>query len=158
MFAADHPYVANCQTTLAEIYIAEGKIDEARPLSEDALLSRQKAFPIAHPKVARSLEQVGQVRELQGKNEEALSFYAGSIDTFEKIYGKHAHPDMKSVLQRYTSLLEKSGHSKEAADVRNSFSHGHCQQRFARYYDEVVQRLAAYLAAWWMRCAATSSI
>jgi tetratricopeptide (TPR) repeat protein len=113
-FDADHPYVANCASNLAEVYIAEKKTEEAVPLCESALASRKKAFSDPHPKVAHSLDLLAQVRELQGRNDDAISLYQESLSMYDKVFATRRHPEIDSVVQRYSTLLQKTGRSREA--------------------------------------------
>ena len=101
-------------SNLAEVYIAEGKADDADPLCDAALKIREKTWSEPHPRVAGSLEQLGQVRELQGKDAEAELFYKQSLAMFEKTYANDHHPEVASLLKRYAALLKKMDRGSEA--------------------------------------------
>ncbi len=67
--------------------------------------------------MAHSLEQLGQVKEIQGKNDEAESLYKDALAMYEKVLGTGHHPDVDSLVQRYGGLLQKMGHKTEAGEL-----------------------------------------
>ena len=99
---------------LAEVYVAEGKADDAEPLCDAALKIREKIWSEPHPRVAGSLQQLGQVREIQGKDAEAESLYKQSLAMYEKTYANDHHPEVVGLLKRYAALLNKMDRGSEA--------------------------------------------
>lgn len=56
VFGADHPSAASSLDNLAELYVSQGKYDQAEPLHRRALAIREKALGSNHPYLAQTLD------------------------------------------------------------------------------------------------------
>jgi tetratricopeptide (TPR) repeat protein len=73
-FGTDDPRLAQSLSGMAEVQRAEGKLDDAERLHEEALTIREKAFGPRHPEVAQSLENLATVYRAQGRIASAEAF------------------------------------------------------------------------------------
>ena len=89
-FGEQDARLATSLNTLAELYRAQGKYAEAKPLYRRALSIFQKALGPEHPNVATSLENYGNLLRKMGRDEEAEKMEARA----KAIRAKHAQENL----------------------------------------------------------------
>jgi tetratricopeptide (TPR) repeat protein len=112
-FGPEDPRLATSLNNLAELYRAQGKLQEALPLYQRALAIWEKALGPNHPDVAQSLNNLAALYEAQGKLQEALPLYQRSLAIAEKALGPD-HPNVAIVLTNYAAALRRLGRDTEA--------------------------------------------
>ena len=83
----EHPHVAACLHNLAELYKAQGRYAEAKPLCQRALAIYEKALGAEHPSVAISLNYLADLYYAQGRYDEAEPLYRRALAIKEKGLG-----------------------------------------------------------------------
>ncbi|KAI9203819.1 uncharacterized protein BJ171DRAFT_133450 [Polychytrium aggregatum] len=63
----------------------------------------------AHPHVAMTLNNMGEVARFQGRLDDALAFYEESLDIYVKIYGTREHPDVALTLNNMGEATRSQG-------------------------------------------------
>jgi len=116
-FGSDHATVADCLTGLAALLTEAGEYGPAEALYDRALLIRETLFGAAHLSVGTSLFNLALHSHYQGKYSDARSYYERSLAVKEQVLGLN-HPDLASILEGYSGLLEQIGDS-----VGSRFAH-----------------------------------
>ncbi|MBL9101695.1 MAG: tetratricopeptide repeat protein [Myxococcales bacterium] len=88
---------ADLHDALGSLAIAENDLDAARASHEAALELRRRLFDDSHPDVARSLNNLGVVHDMQGQSERALEYYQRAVALQERVLGER-HPSLASPL------------------------------------------------------------
>ncbi len=88
---------------------------EAEKQWTDALREAEKFGP-EDPRLATSLNNLGELYRLQGKYAEAEPLYQRSLAIWEKALGPE-HPDVAMVLENYAGLLRETGREEEASSM-----------------------------------------
>jgi len=95
----DHPSLATGLNSLAGLYWAQLKYDEALPLFNEVLQIRRRAAKGAdHPEVATALNNLAIVYQAQGKMDQAKRAGAEALQIAERVLGPD-HPDTKNYLE-----------------------------------------------------------
>ncbi len=81
-----------------------------------AALKEAEGFGPQDPRLATSLNDLGEVYRLQGKYAEAEPLYKRSLAIYEKALGPE-HPNVATSLENYAALLRKTGRSDEATEM-----------------------------------------
>ena len=85
---------------------SQGKLDEAKPLMEEALVITKKALGDEHPKVAIRLNNLAALLDEDPKNwDEAEKLYKESLAIRKKVLGEE-HPDVAQGLNNLAQLLK----------------------------------------------------
>ena len=116
------PAHASAQGGLWETYMAAGVKAYQQgnyPKAErqlEAALKEAEGFGPQDPRLATSLNDLGEVYRLQGKYAEAEPLYKRSLAIYEKALGPE-HPNVATSLENYAALLRKTGRSDEATEM-----------------------------------------
>jgi CHAT domain-containing protein/tetratricopeptide (TPR) repeat protein len=90
-----------------------GKFSEAIPLAERVLAIREKALGPDHPDVARSLNNLAALYDLQGRYADAEPLYRRSLAIQDKALGPN-HPDVARSLNNLALLYDNQGRYADA--------------------------------------------
>ena len=112
-FGKQSEETANSLNNLANLYLNQGKYEEALPLYLRALEIWENVLGKEHPNVATSLNNLAILYYSQGKYEEALPLYLRALEIFEKVLGKE-HPDVAQSLNNLAYLYNSQGKYEEA--------------------------------------------
>jgi len=114
---AENPLVrARLMNTIGDVYWKLGLYEEARPLLEDALETRQTLLGDRHEEVAESLHGLGILLNYMGQREEAQQLYEEALKTAEAVHGPD-HLRVATTLNSLGNLLLKLG-DYEGASAR----------------------------------------
>jgi len=114
---AEKPLVrARLMNTIGDVYWKLGLYEEARPLLEDALETRQTLLGDRHEEVAESLHGLGILLNDMGQREEAQQLYEEALKTAEAVHGPD-HLRVATTLNSLGNLLLKLG-DYEGASAR----------------------------------------
>jgi CHAT domain-containing protein/Tfp pilus assembly protein PilF len=91
----------------------EGKYDEALPLAEGALESRERLLGTEHPDVAAAIDNLADIYTERGAYVKAGPLYRRALETREKVLGKD-HPDTAESLSDLAALYYYEGKYEEA--------------------------------------------
>ena len=94
------------QNNLAELYDAQGRYEEAKPLFLKALEMRARLLREEHPDVAMSIYWLAVLYHEQGRYSEAEPFYIQALAIAERVLGKD-HPNTRQIRENYQRLLEE---------------------------------------------------
>ena len=117
----EHPHVATCLHNLAELYKAQGRYAEAKPLCQLALAIYEKALGAKHPSVAISLNYLADLYYAQGRYGEAEPLYRRALAIKEKVLGPEhldvaTRPVLPSPLFRRVGVWKSGGAGKKRAE------------------------------------------
>ena len=112
-FGEQDPRFATSLNNLAELYLAQGKSEQAEPLYRRALAIREKALGPEHSDVAQSLYILALFYHTQGHYAEAEPFFQRVLAIREKALGPE-HPLVATFLEMYAGLLHKLNRDDEA--------------------------------------------
>ena len=76
-------------TALAESLTYEKKYDEAVSALEQALAIQQRVYGPAHPSVAETLNELGNVASMRDKLDDAEVQFRRAVDIYRAVYGDH---------------------------------------------------------------------
>ncbi len=111
---ADQPIVdATLRQTLATLYTNLGRYDDARPLLEFALATRRRVLGEEHVDTLRSLNDMGNLFEMQGGFVEAEPFYRGAYEARLRVRGAE-HADTLASMSNLGGNLRFQGRLDEA--------------------------------------------
>ena len=99
-------------SSLASVLKAEGNLDEARPLYEEALAGMREMCGDKHPNTLISVNNLGSLLKAQGKVDEAESAFIEAVDGFQEVHGKD-HPHTRAAekaLQKVRNHLQAQRH------------------------------------------------
>lgn len=109
---------ARLMETIAEVYRHLGLYDEADPLSQEALKTRQGLLPKGHPDIATSLVQVATLRWRQGRFGEAEPMAREALQLREAIDAREQSVEsalaVAEALDRVALILRRLGRYDEA--------------------------------------------
>lgn len=110
---AEHPYVADAISNLADLRRDQGRLLESERLVERALEIRRKALPAEHPDIANSLhDQAGLYRE-QGRLSESEHLFGQTLEIRRKVLPAN-HTDIAKSLDGLASVYQVQGRLNEA--------------------------------------------
>ena len=92
--------------------LQEGKYNEAIPLAEKALATRQKIL-VEHPHVVESLNNLAELYKNQGRYPEAEPLYKQSLQMIKRLLGKQ-HPNVANSLNNLAGLYINQERYSEA--------------------------------------------
>ena len=114
----DHPYVALGLTELSQVYLEEGRPNDAIPLLERALAIRQRSLGAEHRDVAHTLIDLAATRTQLGQLTQAERLAARAVQILERLNEPDA-PDFATALMVQAELqLRRSA----VADARRSYA------------------------------------
>lgn len=113
-----HPYVAGTLNNLANLYLDQGKYDEAETLYQQALGIREKRLEANHPETAQSLYDLGRLYDIQGQYAKAEPLYLSVLTIREQQLGLQ-HPETAKIVESYAALLRKTYRQDEARALEN---------------------------------------
>ena len=87
---------------------AMGKLDEARPLLEEALQARRETLGDRHPDTLRSVGNTGDLLEHQGMLSAAIPFFTEELEGLVLLHGMEFQETRESA-EHLAELLCKSG-------------------------------------------------
>ena len=93
-----------------------GKLEEARPLLEEALQGYRDTLGDRHPSTLFSISLLADLLEKQGKLVEAIPLYTEKLEGRVLLYGME-HEATRHVAKRLVSTLRKAGQQEEAEAV-----------------------------------------
>ena len=100
LLGANHPDVANCQLTLADLYNIQGRHDKAEGLYREALRVRKQTFGPVHTEVAEVMDRIGQVLKNRGKYDQSEAYYDSALTILIDVFG----PDSPGLVQAISQL------------------------------------------------------
>jgi tetratricopeptide (TPR) repeat protein len=103
---------------LALAYRDAGRLREALPLLERAVVGAERALGPAHPGLAVVLYQLGQVLSELGDLASAVTILSRAVEVDTAAYGPD-HPEVATDLDALAAVLEEQGNLKEAAAIRS---------------------------------------
>lgn len=109
--------IAIIESHLAEVYLRQGKLGEAKPLLLHSIEIQRRTFAGPHQALAATLSTLAEVHAKGSEREDAEVTFRESIAMFEAAGGKPS-PAYVEALQRYAGLLRKSRRKSEAAAVQ----------------------------------------
>ena len=109
----NHPHVARSLNNLANLYLHQGRYDEAEPLLHRSLAIREKVLGENHPRVATSLNTLAELYRNQGRYDQAEPLYHRSLAIREKALGEN-HPDVAASLNNLALLYRDQGRYNQA--------------------------------------------
>jgi tetratricopeptide (TPR) repeat protein len=95
---------------------SEGKLEEARPLFEQALALRTRVYGPEHPEVGKTLFNMAFLLEEQGRFDDAMPVEARALAVLEAALGRE-HPLTAHVLQLEADLLRSEGDAAKAVPL-----------------------------------------
>ncbi len=107
------PALAQCLTTLAELYRLTRRNADAEPLYRRALAIREKSLAPDSPDVASSLNNLALLLNTTARSAEAEPLYRRALAIREKVLGPD-DPDVAITLNNLARLLEDTGRYGEA--------------------------------------------
>ncbi|MGH7166462.1 MAG: tetratricopeptide repeat protein [Nitrospiraceae bacterium] len=107
------PRVATSLISLADLYLAQGKADEAIPLYQQCLALTEATLGPEEPFVAIALDGLGRAYVTQGKHAEAEVLFRRAILINEKKLGAN-HPAVATSLSNLADLYVAQGKPAEA--------------------------------------------
>lgn len=112
-YGRDHPAVAVHLNNLAQLLKAAGRFAEAEPLMRRTLAIVERSCGKDHPDVASALNNLAKLLQAARRFEEAEPPMRRMLETllrFTRATG-HEHPNLKTGIKNYTSLLGQMGRS-----------------------------------------------
>ena len=95
MFGDKHPSTLSSINHLGLLFYAMGKLDEAKPLYEEALAGRRETLGDKHPDTLISIGNLARLFYEMGKLDEAESALVEAADGFRELLGED-HPDTRN--------------------------------------------------------------
>jgi len=95
-FGRDHPDFASSLVSLAFLFQALGKLDDAEPLLKQAMEVDARVYGRDHPEVATDLNNLAGLYESQGKYDEANRLGKEALRIAERALGPD-HPTTKQL-------------------------------------------------------------
>lgn len=106
---------------LAATYLRLGRCDAAIALHDRAIATEQKALPAGHLRLGLLYGRLAMLYVEPGLHERAEKFFEMSLGILNAKLGKTARKT-QPVAEAYAEMLEKTGRSGEAKDVRLAYS------------------------------------
>ena len=94
----------------------QGQYSEATDVAKEALKVAENTFGPDHPRVATSLNNLGEVYRAQGKYAEAEPLYKRALEMLEEALGPE-HPDVARMLENMVQLYKDMGNIDEAKSL-----------------------------------------
>ncbi len=125
----DHPDVAMALNNLANLHILQGRLEEAEPLYQRALVIHEKALGMDSPEVAMSLSGLAGLYQEQGRHGEAEPLYQRALLGLRRRSGpiiqrSRSWSTTWRALTRLRAVLEKPSRSISASLAILEEAHG----------------------------------
>jgi len=123
IYGRDHPEIADCLSTLADLHNVAGNHPVAESLYHESLRMRQAAYGDRHESVARSYDELAQVVKNQGRYDEAEAFYRQGLAIKQSLYTTVHYQIYRSynelaLLARHQGKYDEAiAHYRQAADI-----------------------------------------
>ena len=101
------------RSTLGNILLERGKLEEAETVQRGVLSGRQQVLGPKHPQVATSLRRLAAVLNAEGHYSEATKYYREALARFEQLQGPN-HPDTVAIMGNLANALIEEGSLAEA--------------------------------------------
>ena len=113
-YAPDHPDVAIDLNNLGQLLKATNRLAEAEPLMRRALAIDEKSYVPDHPDVAIRLNNLAGLLYATNRLDEAEPLLRHVVEIFLKFTraAGHRHPNLQTMIDNYTGLLEAMGRSQ----------------------------------------------
>ncbi len=99
--------------TMGVVYRSLGLLDSAEPLLKESLVLRRHRFGEAHVEVAKSLNDLAELRRAQGRYPEAESLHRQALAIRTRVLGAQ-HPDVADSLNKMGLVLYNQGRYPDA--------------------------------------------
>lgn len=131
---------AHIKSNLGRTLLLMGKLAEAEQLLDECFAERERDKALPH-EMAESHRGIAELREKQGRNEEAELYYRNAIGLYRQFFASH-HYIIAETMDSLAALLDKTGKTEEAQKTRQ-------EAEFIRYEhdDNEQQSLMKVLAA-----------
>jgi tetratricopeptide (TPR) repeat protein len=113
-FGPDNSDVARLLNNLAEVYITQGRYDDAEPLQKRALAIREQVLGRDHPDVAESLNNLANLYQIKGRYADAEPLYVRVLANYEKAPRGANYPSIATPLNNLARLYWTQGRYAEA--------------------------------------------
>ena len=94
-------------TALASSFTYEKKYDEATAALEQALAIEQGVYGQAHPTVAETLNELGNVANMREHLDEAEDYFRRTVDIYRAVYGDHHFSVAIALSNLATNYMDK---------------------------------------------------
>ena len=111
----DHPDTLSTVNCMANVFMDQGKYDEALEWCRRALAGEERSLGKDHPNTLATVYSMAGVFKRQGKYDEALEWYRRALAGEERSLGKD-HPDTLSTVSSMANLFISLGKYDEALD------------------------------------------
>jgi eukaryotic-like serine/threonine-protein kinase len=112
---ANQPEIeASTRQTISEVMAALGQFDAAAVQCGLALSLRERTLGVDHPDVAKSLIQLSDIRDRQGKRADSQSLGKRALEIMRATHGTQDHEDVVRALQRLAWASVRNGDLTEA--------------------------------------------
>ena len=108
----DDPETLTSRSNLAQVYLAEGRLDEAIPLFERILADSEQALGITHPDTLTSRSDVAKAYLAAGRLDEAIPLFEHILADSERVRG--THPSTLAFRDDLARAYEDAGRLDEA--------------------------------------------
>jgi tetratricopeptide (TPR) repeat protein len=105
--------LASLLTKTADYLLQRAQYEQAEPLYQRALATRQQQRGVQHPETAETLHDLAHLHELWNQSDQALALYQQALAIREQRLGPE-HPRTLDTRTRYACLLRACGRSEEA--------------------------------------------
>ncbi len=113
IFGNQHPIYATCLSNLAQVYIAQGRHQEAEETCQEAIKINQNNGNKTHPTHAINLRSLGSIYSVQGRYYDAEKLYEQALDIQKQIYGEEHREVAKSLVHLAVHHIKQSDYKKE---------------------------------------------
>ena len=117
MNVSSHQRVAKILFSLASLYYASGRYDEAQPLYERSIEIRKQVFSYTYPELAEASTFLAAIYIQKEKFEEAEILLSEAYASKLKQYGPD-NPLMLTVMEKLRELYHKTGKKDEAEEIK----------------------------------------
>lgn len=107
--------VAASRNGIAACLLKLGDTKQAKEILAEFVKTDKKGFP--HVSASYTVGRLGQIFDRQGRDQEAEGFYKDAV-AINEITGQTTDPEFLEAATRYERLLERTGKTTEAADLR----------------------------------------
>jgi tetratricopeptide (TPR) repeat protein len=117
----DQPLVDSAlRHTLGELYQGLGLYQDAKPLLEGALATRERVLGDAHRDTLSSMTQLGNLLKEQSQYTEAVTYYRRVLDTSRRVFGEADELTLETLGTMGTALVELDKTDEAAPYQRES--------------------------------------
>ena len=115
----DHSDVAALLYVLAQVYLAQGRLDDCASLHEELLVMKRRIHGSKdHSEVAVLLCSVAQVYKAQGRLDDSASLHEESLAMYRRIHGSKDHSSVAVSLGSLAQVYAAQGRLDDSASLR----------------------------------------